>query len=179
MAGNINYYIYSICLVIAFCILFVLIKLTDRKRILIAFLILSIPSLILCQTYFWNYMFNSYVKSYIFSSESYACELEEELKNITIPLPERTVFQAKEDSCSPFYMTYSSETEFQTFYTIELSKLKASEFIQNYQFIQEGVHGQKDRSGFFVELTTGSHIVISFQEKDVNHLAITYVRTIN
>ncbi|HIW34254.1 MAG TPA: hypothetical protein IAA29_15845 [Candidatus Paenibacillus intestinavium] len=176
MAGNINYIIYSIGLVIGLCILLIIIKLINRKRVMIVVLIISIPCFILCQTYFWNFTFNSYVKSYLFSSEVYLCELDNNLKNITITLPKRTVFKGKEDGCSPFYFTYISETEFQSFYEKELTRLKTSELIQNYYFIQEGVSEQKNRSGFFVELATGANIVISFQAKNVNHLAITYVR---
>ncbi|MCR8655789.1 hypothetical protein [Paenibacillus endoradicis] len=176
MAGNIYYIIYSIGLVIAFCIVLIIIKSINRKRIIIVFLTVSIPIFILCQTYFWNFTFNSYVKSYLLSSESFSCEFEEDLKNITIPLPKRTVFQAKEDVCSPFYITYVGENEFQSFYEKELTRLKTSGQIQNYYFIQEGVRAQKDRSRYFVELSSGPDLVISFQTSDDTYwLAITYV----
>ena len=177
MVENIYDIIYSFGLFIAFCILLIIIKLINRKRIMIVFLIISIPSFILCRTYFWNFTFNSYVKSYLFASENFACEFEKDLENLTIPLPKRTIFQAKEDGCSPFYITYISESEFQSFYEKELTQLKISELIQNYHFIQEGVRGQKDRSGFFVELATGANIVISLQtSKDMYRLSIAYVR---
>jgi len=117
------------------------------------------------------------VKSYLFSSESYSCEYEDELKDITILLPDRTVIQAKEDACSPFYTTYVGESDFQSFYERELTRLKYSGLIQHYYFIQEGIIRQKDRSEFFVELASGTNIVISHRSmEDTNLLAITYVR---
>lgn len=174
---NIYYIIFSIGLVIALSIVLLLIKLIKAKRIMLVSLIVSILIFILCQTYFWNFTFNSFVKSYLFTVESYICEFEDELKDNIILLPNRTVLQAKEDVCSPFYITYVSKNEFQSFYEKELTRLKTSGLIQNYYFVQEGVRGQKDRSGFFVELASGANLVISLRTMDnTNMLAITYVR---
>lgn len=140
-------------------------------------LIVSIPTFILCQTYLWNFTFNSYVKSYLFPVESYSCEFEDELKDFIILLPNRTVSQAKEDVCSPFYISYVSKNEFQSFYEMELTRLETLGLIQNYYFVEEGVRGQKDRSGYFLELATGATIVVSLRKfDDTSMLAITYVQ---
>lgn len=151
MAGNILYIPYTILMIMGLIILVVAIKLIKGKRAAKKFLIFLIPLLILFQFYFWNLEFNNYVKSYLFPSKVFECEYVEELKNLSIPLPERTVFKGKEDGCSPFYSTYVNVSDFNSFYRGELETLKSKGEIQEYWTVT---------NGFVVELSSGSRIDI-------------------
>jgi hypothetical protein len=141
------------------------IKLKKGKRAAKNFLIISIPILILFQFYFWNLEFNDYAKSYLFPIKVFECEYVEELKNISILLPERTVFKGKEDGCSPFYSAYVNVSDFKSFYQEELKTLKDKGKIKKYNYIERKDNYWTDNKGFVVELSSGSKIDIFIQRR--------------
>ncbi|RIE03559.1 hypothetical protein D3H35_11005 [Cohnella faecalis] len=157
MAGNLLYMPYTFLMIIGLIILFVIIMLKKGKRAVKVFLSISVPVLILFQFYFWNLEFNNYVKSYLFPSKAFKCADIEELKSLSIPLPERTVFKGKEDGCSPFYLTYVNVNGFKSYYQKELQTLKDTGKIQNYRY---------ENKGYLVELSSGSKIDIFFHRRE-------------
>jgi len=165
LAGNILYIPYTILICITLIIFVFVIKLTKGKRATKNFLIISIPIFILFQFYFWNIEFNHYVKSYLFPSKVFDCGNEAELKHISIPLPKRTVFQGKEDACSPFYLSYVNVEEFKSFYQEELKTLKSKGEIQNYTYIERKDYYWTENKGFVVELW-GSKIDIFIHRRE-------------
>jgi hypothetical protein len=76
-------------------------------------------------------------------------------------LPKRTVFNGKEDVCSPFYTTYISDTYFKEFYQKELNAMKNNGEIQNFYYIE-----QKNRKRFEVQLLSGTRAAISIKRDD-------------
>jgi hypothetical protein len=166
LAGNILYIPYTVFIIIGLIILVVIIKLKKGKRATKNFLIISIPILILFQFYFWNLEFNDYVKSYLFPSKVFECEYEEELKNISLPLPKRTVFEGKEDVCSPFYLAYVNVSDFKSFYQEELKTLKSEGKIQKYNYIERKDNDWTEYKGFVLELSSGSKIDIFIRRKE-------------
>jgi energy-coupling factor transporter transmembrane protein EcfT len=166
LAGNILYIPYTIFIIIGLIILVVVIKLKKGKRANRNFLIISMPIVILSQFYFWNSEFNNYVKSYLFASKVFECEYIEELKNMSIPLPKRTVFKGKEDICSPFYLAYVNTSDFISFYQEELKTLKDKEKIQKYIYIERKDNYWTENKGFAVELSSGSKIDIFIRRRE-------------
>jgi hypothetical protein len=166
LAGNILYIPYTVLIFIGLIFLVVIIKLKKGKRATKNFLIISIPILILFQFYFWNLEFNNYVKSYLFPSKAFKCEYVEELKNISIPLPERTVFLGKEDGCSPNYLAYVNANDVKSFYQKELKTLKDKGEIQKYSYVERKDNFWTENKGYVVELSSGSKIDIFFQRRE-------------
>lgn len=168
LVGNILYIPYTIFMIIGLIILFMILKVAKSKKVPSILLIISIPIFIFIQCYFWNLTFNHYVKSYLFPSKVFECEYEEELKNISIPLPERTIFLGKQNICSPFYLAYVSVHDFKAFYQEELKELKEKGKIQKYG---------TENNGFVLELLSGSKIEIFYEfyeREDINLITIDY-----
>lgn len=167
MAGNIMYIPYTIFMIIGLIILIVvIIKLWKGNRVAKNLLIMSLPILILFQVYFWNIQFNDYVKSYLFPSKAFECIYEKQLKNISIPLPERTVFKGREDACSSFYSTFVNVNDFKFFYQEELEKLKDKGEIEKYTLIDRKDNNWSENMGYAVELSSGSIIDIFFKRRE-------------
>ncbi|MGO4500146.1 hypothetical protein AB4114_30190 [Paenibacillus sp. 2RAB27] len=172
MTWNIFLYIpYTIIMIIGLFILIVILKGAKSKKVPFILLIISIPIFIIFQCYFWNGTYNNYVKSYLFPSKVFECEYEEELKNIAIPLPKRTVFKGKSNICSPFYLSYVDDRDFKSFYQEKLNKLKDKGTIQNYR--------QINNNGFEVELLSGSKIEILHRADSSNFITIKYVNRVD
>ncbi|KIL37635.1 hypothetical protein SD71_03290 [Cohnella kolymensis] len=166
MAGNILYIPYTIVMIIGLIILGAVIIFKKSKTAAKNFFIFSIPIFILFQFYFWNLEFNDYVKSYLFPSKVFECEYVEELKNISIPLPERTVFKGKSDGCSLFYSTYVNVSEFKSFYQEELRTLKSKGIIQEYKYTELSDNDGTENKGFAAELPSGSKINFFIQRRE-------------
>ncbi|WLD93768.1 hypothetical protein [Alkalihalobacillus sp. AL-G] len=160
MAGNLLYIPYTIILVIVLIVVGVVIQIKYRK-LFRKFLAISLPMVMIVQFYFWNVDFNRYVKSYLFSSKVFKFEHQQELKGISIPLPNRTVLLGKEDGCSPYYITYVEDKEFISFYMEELERLEKRAGIDNYSFLE-----RNEEKGFTVELPSNSKIDIMIHRKD-------------
>lgn len=166
MAGNLLYIPYTILMIIVLIILVIVIQLKKGKKGTRNFLMISMPILILFQFYFWNLEFNDYAKSYLFPSKGFECEYVEELKEISIPLPERTVFKGKEDFCSPVYSTYVNVSEFKSFYLEELEAMKERGIIDEYHYIERKDNDWTENKGFIVELPSGSKMTIFIRRKE-------------
>ncbi|NOU67820.1 hypothetical protein GC096_27725 [Paenibacillus sp. LMG 31461] len=166
MAGNILYIPYTIAMIIGLLILIVIVKVAKRKKVPSIILMISIPIFIIIQCYFWNVNYNNYVKSYFFPSKIFECEYEDELKNMAIPLPKRTVFKGNQNVCSPFYLTYVNERDFKSFYQEELNKLKDKGTIQDYS--------DMENNKFAVRLLSGSSIEIIHKIENSNLIIIKY-----
>ncbi len=165
-------------MMIGLIVLVIVISFKKDKRAMKGFLMISLPLIILFQFYFWNLNFNNYVKSYLFASKGFECEYEEELKNLIIPLPERTVFKGKQDGCSPFYITYVNVTDFESFYQKELKSLKNQGKIQSYRDIERTDKDWTEDQGFVVELPSGSTIeIFTYTIKGSGIIAIDYQRS--
>lgn len=164
--GNVLYIPYTFLMIIGLIILVSVIMLKKGKRAAGNFLIISIPVLILFQFYFWNVEFNGYMKSYLFPNKVFECEYEEELEHLSIPLPERTILQGKENFCSPFYSTYVNVNEFKSFYQEELMTLKSKGKIQSYHYIERKDNYWSENKGFVVGLPSGSKIDIFIRRRE-------------
>lgn len=162
MAGSLLYIPYTIFIIVGLIGIGVMIRLRIGKRITKKFLIISIPIFFLVQFYFWNLEFNDYVKSYLFQNKSFVCEYYSEVnRDIVLPLPKRTVFQGKQDVCSPFYSTYVSNEYFIDFYLDELKTMKNRREIQSYNYVE-----QNDEKGFKVELSSGFKVEIVIERNE-------------
>jgi len=159
MAGNILYIPYTVIMILAFIVCVVLIGIKKGKGSIIKFLAFTVPIIALFQLYFWNLEYNNYIRSYLFPSKVYECEsYREEQINIAIPLPKRTVFHGKSDSCSPFYSIYVNDKEFYSFYEKELKILQNNGKIENYSYIEQDEIQQSIKKGFVVDLFSGTKI---------------------
>lgn len=170
MAGNILYIPYTILMLIGLIGLAVLVvKLKKGKRAIGHIVIISMPIMIIFQFYFWNVPFNAYVKSYLFPSTKFECvyeyeyEYEDDLRTIAVPLPARTVFQGKQDVCSPFYTSYITKSGFEAFYEEELKTMKDEGAIQSYQYSAK-------YDGYTLELRSGSTIDIFYHRREGSRL---------
>ncbi|MFN7249828.1 MAG: hypothetical protein ACK4M9_03465 [Anaerobacillus sp.] len=154
MSGNLLYIPYTVILIICLAVIGLIINI-KCKRSLNKYLIVSIPIFVLIQFYFWNLDFNYYVKSYLFPDNSYECDYYSEDGDIIIPLPKRTVFQGKQDVCSPFFLTYVNQDYFLEFYQNEVIAMKINGEVQNYKFVEK-----KNSKGFEIELPNGFEVYI-------------------
>ncbi|WP_256759853.1 hypothetical protein [Cohnella sp. WQ 127256] len=166
MPVNLFYIPYTFFMIIGLIILVVAIKLIKGNKATKKILIISIPILILFQFYFWNIEFNHYVKSYLFPNKTFECEYLEEFGDISIPLPERTVFTGKKDSCSPNYLTYVNVNGFKSFYQKELNTMKDKGKIQKYRYVERKDDFWTENKGYVVELPSGSKIDVFFQRRE-------------
>ncbi|MFC4102610.1 hypothetical protein [Paenibacillus xanthanilyticus] len=155
MAGNILYYVYSGFLLVAWMVILAIVGKMKGFAAIPKALLLTTPLVVLGGFYYWNWDFNSYVKSYLFSNKVYTCDDSEELSHLSIPLPSRTVLKGKEDGCSPFYSTYANEKAFTAFYEEALAEMKSRKDIQAFHAVEQG---------FLLELRSGSIIDISLNE---------------
>ena len=160
MTGNILYIPYTIFMIIGLIILLVVIKIKKGNKATINYLIILLPVFVLFQFYFWNLEFNDYVKSYLFPSKVFECKYEEELKNIPIPLPDRTVFKGKENICSPIYLSYVKDNDFKSFYQEELMTLRDKGKIHSFSYIERKDSYRTESKGFEVDLKSGSKIEV-------------------
>lgn len=152
----------------------IIVKYKSKKTVK-QFLTITLPIFILILLYFWNLDFNNYIKSYLFSSHAYECEYSEELEELSIPLPNRTVLKGREDFCSPFYITYVDDQDFIDFYQVELKKLKSSGQIEEYKYLEVEVEEEKlSTKGYIIELSSGSEIeIVIYQYEDNNEWFIS------
>ncbi|TFB22863.1 hypothetical protein E3U55_06390 [Filobacillus milosensis] len=67
-------------------------------------------------------------------------------EDYSISLPKWTILQGKEDICSPFYTTYSTEKEMIYFYNQQLEKKVSRGQIKSYKYLED--------KGYIVELTS-------------------------
>lgn len=155
MAGNILYYFYSSFLLIAWIVILAIVGKRKGLAAIKQALLITTPLVVLSGLYYWNWDFNSYVKSYLFSNKVYTCDDMEELSHLSIPLPSRTVLMGKADACSPFYSTYANEKTFKAFYEEELAIMKSRKAIQAFHAVGQG---------FVIELRSGSAIDIFLNE---------------
>lgn len=120
--------------------------------------------------YFWNSEINAFTKSYLFPSKTYTCEFYEKAREVSVPLPERTVFHGRSDACSPHYSTYSSNEAFHAFYSVSLDRLMGNGVIQDYAI--------EKNDSYAVYLHTGAYYVIEYRERSNakrNGITIKYI----
>jgi hypothetical protein len=166
MAGNILYFPYSGLMGLGLIILVILFLIKSSREMVKKILLFAIPIVVVFQFYFWNSEFNNYVKSYVFSSKAFACDMDGRMNSISIPLPERTVFKGKEDVCSPFYLTFVHADDFIAFYEEWLESLKSKGELQEYHYIERKYADGVEDKGFEVKLTSGSEIVIFIRKSE-------------
>jgi len=166
MAGNLMYFPYTAIILIIVIGSSLIVRKQRGSGATKKFFMVAIPIFILIQLYFWNLDFNKYMKSYLFPSTTYECEYKEELKNLSISLPKRTVLIGRQDVCSSIYSTYVNNGCFKDFYNNELSKLKNKGEIESYRYFKET---EDDKNGFLVELTSGSIIEIGMYRHKVTN----------
>lgn len=167
MPGNALLYMqYTIFMIIALIVLCVIILIKKDRGNTRKFLTILIPIVILFQFYFWNLDFNDYVKSFLFPSRVFECGYEEKLENISIPLPERTVFHGKQDVCSPFYSTYVDDSDFKSFYQEKLKTMKSRGEIQRYNYIEHKDNYWAENKGFVVDLPSGLQVEIFIKRSE-------------
>ncbi|MGD8190643.1 hypothetical protein ACQCN2_11750 [Brevibacillus ginsengisoli] len=166
MTGNILYMFYSVFITVSMIILSVTIRVKKGSSSLKSFIILSLPILLFIQVYFWNSKFNDFTKSLLFPSKVYECGYVEDLKNISIPLPKRTVFHGKEDACSSRYSTYINDHEFTHFYENELNKLTNKKEIKNYSYVEKNDGFWVEEKGYSINLLSGSKLEIFIHRRE-------------
>ena len=153
------------------------IQLKRGKRHTRIFLTVTLPVLAIFLCYFWNSTFHNYVKSYLFSSRAFECEYIEELKNLSIPLPERMVFKGKEDACSPFYLAYVGSDDFKAFYQEQLSIMERQREIKSFTYVEREDRYGVEHNGYVAELPSGSRIEIFMRrENNLGIMSIDYER---
>lgn len=160
MAGNILYIPYTVIIVIALLGTATFIQLKKGKAALQKFLLVSVPITFVLQVYFWNDTFNDYVKSFVFPSKVFTCSHADDLKDIAIPLPRRTVFHAKSDGCSPLYSTYVDDREFIRFYEEVLPIMKSRREIADFHYVERQNDNWADEKGFQLDLVSGATVEI-------------------
>ena len=120
--------------------------------------VIALPIILLFQLYFWSEPFNHYTKSFLFSEKVFSCHPHTTSNSISLRLPERTVFQGKEDECSAFYTTYTSSNEIIRFYEKEFSQLKSDGTVGEFEPLESNIGNEKgflvkvDLAGLFYEI---------------------------
>ncbi|MGC5327349.1 hypothetical protein [Brevibacillus sp. SYSU BS000544] len=173
MAGNILYIPLSIIILTVLLIAAVVVRVKKGKIALRKFLLICLPAFLVLQVYFWNHAVNNYVKSFLFPSKTFTCNYKEDMKNLHIPLPKRTVFHGKEDGCSPFYTTYADIGEITSFYEEELQIMKNRNEILNYHSIERDSGYWAEEKGFILELLSGAEVeVIIYRRNETDRWTI-------
>ncbi|ANE46206.1 hypothetical protein SY83_07900 [Paenibacillus swuensis] len=179
MAGNVLYIPYSIIMILVVIMLIVFTSLTKRTKTTKYIIAISLPILIVFQFYFWNLEFNDFAKSFVFPSKEFRCEYEHELKDLSIPLPERTVLKGREDVCSPFYSTFVNEDEFRSFYQEELLTMKNKGEIVKYKYLERNDVDGDGNKGFLVELASGSKVDIVIHKREDSNKWLISINSIS
>ncbi|MBO8155763.1 MAG: hypothetical protein H0Z32_04825 [Bacillaceae bacterium] len=165
MAGNLLYMLYSVLIIFAVIMISFTLAVRAGNRAAKNFLMAAVPVVMLIQFYYWNLDFNDWVKSYLFSSKEFICEYANELEEMPIPLPERTVLHGRDDFCSPFYITFTDFHDFKSFYAEKLEEMKRTGDIESYQLVERESEYWPFVRGYAVVLHSGSTIDILMKER--------------
>ncbi|TCT20927.1 hypothetical protein EDD68_11255 [Melghiribacillus thermohalophilus] len=164
MAGNLLYIPYTIFIILAVILISFILASKAGNRAAKHFFMAAVPVVVLIQFYYWNLDFNDWVKSYLFSSSEFVCGYADELEELPIPLPERTVLKGREDFCSPFYITYTDFYDFMSFYAEKLKEMKRNGDVKSYQFMERG--SEHLSKGYAVILNSGSSLEIVMRNSE-------------
>lgn len=165
MLGNPIYMFLTIIIILAIVFVGLVLSLTKRSKWIFVYGLLFIPILSIFLYYLWNWEFQLVVHSFLMPSKTYECTpYSENIAQIFVPLPTRTVFLGAEDHCSHFYITYVNVNEFKSFYINLLEKMKQNRSIKDFNYRENREASLEENKGFVVQLVHGDEIHIFFKK---------------
>ncbi|GIO11894.1 hypothetical protein J19TS2_14490 [Cohnella xylanilytica] len=166
MAGHPAYILYTVLMGIALLIGGIALLGSRRNKVVFRVFVASLPVFLAVQCYYWIPDANRYAKGYLFPSRTYSCADAEELRDLVLPLPRRTVLTGKEDACSPNYATPWGIEAYRSFYKDELEALRSRGVIREYRYIEAKESGRTARWGYVAVLPSGSELEILLREAE-------------
>jgi hypothetical protein len=128
---TLSYLVYSICAFFIVSIIIIYTAIIKRKKELKQLLIIIVPITIFLTLYFWNYDFNIFIKSKIFSQNTHFVVYLDS-REIGIPLPANSVWLFK--TPTDIYYSKYDVNKCMKFFDSVLKDMKQNNKIRNYYY---------------------------------------------
>lgn len=148
---TLGYMFYSICAIVIISLIIILTAMIKGTKALKKLLIIIVPITIFLAFYFWNYNFNLFIKSKVFSQHTYTVSYLNSRK-IDIPLPVNSVWLFK--TPTDIYYSNQNVNKCREFFDSVLTDMKQNNKIRNYYYNNE-------QKIYTIEIDGGANIKIN------------------
>jgi len=148
---RLGYMFYSIFAIIIISLIIILTAMVMGRKALKRLLTIIVPITILLAVYFWNYNFNLFIKSKVFSQHTYTVNYSNS-KKIDIPLPDGSVWLFK--TPTDIYYSKYDVNECKEFFDSVLKEMKEDNKIRKYYY-------NNDQKTYTIEIENGFNININ------------------